>query len=75
MIVYLNKLNTNDFKKILIPPTPGFNVKSWVLVTIDLKNRKFTMKKEYCTRELDESEWEISNVYTFPSTLLRIIFN
>lgn len=70
MKIYNHKSNTENQKKFLIPKSAEIGNQNWVEISIDNERQKFVAQKLKIDQP-NNTEWEIFNDATFPSSLLN----
>jgi|GEM_PF-6817843 len=67
--VYVSKQNNDQVKKFIIPKNKGYNISTWILITIK-GNKEFLMERFFEELEIEE-DWELKTNYAFPSALMN----
>ncbi len=70
MKIYNHKSNTDNQKKFLIPKSAEIGNQNWVEISIDNEQQKFVALR-LKIEQPNNTEWEIYNDTTFPSSLLN----
>ncbi|UWY27737.1 hypothetical protein N4T20_18675 [Flavobacterium sp. TR2] len=68
--VYVSKQNNDHLKRFIIPRNKGYNISTWILITIK-GNKEFLMERFFEELEIIEEEWELKSNYAFPSALMN----
>ncbi|MBC6994842.1 hypothetical protein QWY85_14850 [Neolewinella lacunae] len=70
MNIYNHKSNTDNQKKFLIPKSAEIGNQNWVEISIDNERQKFVAQR-LKIEQPNNTEWEVYNDATFPSSLLN----
>lgn len=68
--VYINNQNNDKIKRFIIPKNKGYNISTWILITIT-DNKEFLMERFFDELKIVEEEWELKTNYAFPSALMN----